>query len=113
MAEEEKKEEVDIEVETDKDTGTDLEPNEPNQDETPLNENDGISNKEIMDFLMQLQQQFNAFQNVQDTANPIEANAEPETEEAPPAEEEAPSEPEKLYDDEEEINKVDALLNEK
>lgn len=112
MTEEEKKEDVEIEVDTEKETDTDLQPNEPNQDETPLNENDGISNKEIMDFLMQLQQQFNAFQNVQDTANPIEANAEPETEEVA-AEEEAPSEPEKLYDDEEEINKVDALLNEK
>ena len=48
-----------------------------------------------------------------DTTNPIEANAEP-TEE-PPSEEPPSEEPpsENKYDDEEELAKVDALLNEK
>lgn len=108
MEEEEKK----VEVETDE---TELEENKPNADETPLqNSADGeISNKELMDLMIQLQQQFIAFQDVQDTANPIEANAEQteETEEEAPSEEEAP--PENKYDDEEELAKVDALLNEK
>lgn len=109
MEEEEEKKE---EVETDE---TELEENKPNADETPLqNSADGeISNKELMDLIIQLQQQVISIQDVQDTANPIEANAEQTEEETPieETEEETPSE--NKYDDEEELAKVDALLNEK
>ena len=112
MAEEEEKKEV---VETEE---TELESNQPNADETPLQDNgDGeISNKELMDLIIQLQQQVIAIQDVQDTANPIEANAEQTEEETPseegsPSEEETPSE--NKYTDAEELAKVDALLNEK
>lgn len=109
MEEEEKK----VVVETEE---TELEENQPNADETPLqNSADGeISNKELMDLIIQLQQQVIAIQDVQDTANPIEANAEQTEEETPSeeeTEEEAPSE--SKYDDAEELAKVDALLNEK
>lgn len=111
MEEEEKKEVV----ETDETDETELEENKPNADETPLqNSADGeISNKELMDLIIQLQQQFISFQDVQDTANPIEANAEQTEEETPieETEEETPSE--SKYDDEEELSKLDALLNEK
>ena len=110
MAEEEEKKEV---IETEE---TELESNQPNADETPLQDNgDGeISNKELMDLIIQLQQQVIAIQDVQDTANPIEANAE-QTEEETPSDgspsEEVPSE--NKYTDAEELAKVDALLNEK
>lgn len=106
--EEEKKKEVETEE-------TEIEENQPNADETPLqNTADGeISNKEIMDLIIQLQQQVISIQDVQDTANPIEANAEEteESEEETPSEEESPSD--NKYDDAEELAKVDALLNEK
>ena len=109
MEEEEEKKEV---VETEE---TELESNQPNADETPLQDNgDGeISNKELMDLIIQLQQQVIAIQDVQDTANPIEAIAEQTEEETPieETEEETPSE--SKYDDAEELAKVDALLNEK
>lgn len=108
MEEEEKKEEVETEE-------TETEENQPNADETPLqNSSDGeISNKELMDLIIQLQQQVISIQDVQDTANPIEANAEQTEEETPieETEEETPSE--NKYDDAEELSKVDALLNEK
>ena len=111
MAEEEEKKEV---IETEE---TELESNQPNADETPLQDNgDGeISNKELMDLIIQLRQQVIAIQDVLDTANPIEANAEQTEEETPseetPSEEGSPSE--NKYDDAEELAKVDALLNEK
>lgn len=109
MEEEEKKEVV----ETDE---TELEENKPNADETPLqNTADGeISNKELMDLIIQLQQQVISIQDVQDTANPIEANAE-QTEEQGPDTLNGTIEPssENKYDDAEELEKVDALLNEK